>query len=468
MDSSSISAKDSSGAEQRIDVPMRSFQGGYYKDLFKLYASLGVEILRADFSYSFSHIVRPDLITTHTIYNGATGRAGVSISSSSFQSTPRDGWSWSLVLIYLRFLPELLELLLNFIRLVILSSPFLRPRGILTFAEWSSQNRPSGYLGTIFGLHTSWDDFVERILIPTFSAVCTAPREDVLLHPAEELLEYVWLTLFTHHYTARNGVRDIAERLSAKIHHIHLNSQVSDLIPDSDYPGTVRIQSRNGQEAVDHGHFSHVVFATTANIASQILQGCLTSINDPKVASLVSCLEKFTYRTTFVVNHTDETLLPNDRSDWRTLNLITHPNQPVEKQTDLGLLPCTYTMTTHILHSRSPKACLMQTTNPTLTINSSKILSRSELSRAVLSPRSKSALPSLSITSRQRWDITGTTLSTLGGLQGLSVNGARLWVCGSYASSGIPLLEGCVRSARAVVELGILPSEGSYFIKPPW
>ena len=35
-----------------------------------------------------------------------------------------------------------------------------------------------------------------------------------------------------------------------------------------------------------------------------------------------------------------------------------------------------------------------------------------------------------------------------------------IWFCGSYAYCGIPLLEGCVVSARNVVEQGIWVSEG--------
>jgi hypothetical protein len=158
---------------------------GYYKDLFKLYARLGVEIQRADFSYSFSDIVSSS-ITTHTIYNGASGRSGVSIPSSALHSHP-ETWTSSIV-DHVRFVLGALVLLLNFIRLIVLSSPVLRPRGLLTFAEWSSQSRPNGYLSRCLDLHKAWDSFVERILIPTFSAVCTAPREDILQHPVEELL----------------------------------------------------------------------------------------------------------------------------------------------------------------------------------------------------------------------------------------------------------------------------------------
>jgi hypothetical protein len=52
--------------------------------------------------------------------------------------------------------------------------------------------------------------------------------------------------------------------------------------------------------------------------------------------------------------------------------------------------------------------------------------------------------------------------SELGLLQGAAVgeNGPRIWACRAHAYCGIPLLEGCVVSARNVVEWGIFNHEG--------
>ncbi len=56
----------------------------------------------------------------------------------------------------------------------------------------------------------------------------------------------------------------------------------------------------------------------------------------------------------------------------------------------------------------------------------------------------------------------------LGPLQGGGRGGPGMWICGSYAYPGIPLLEGCVVSARLVVEQGIWRSEGIAVKKAPW
>lgn len=65
------------------------------------------------------------------------------------------------------------------------------------------------------------------------------------------------------------------------------------------------------------------------------------------------------------------------------------------------------------------------------------------MERAVLTVDSKAALRELVGSDGQ-----------LGELQG----GAGVWMCGSYAWEGIPLLEGCVASAKLVIEKGVVPS----------
>lgn len=153
----------------------------------------------ADFSYSFSSLFRHSgTISTHTIYNGASGRAGIGKPSylSRKYSLSNDNLNFftSKLTTQFIFLLGVLEILINFIRLVIHSAPFIRPAGSVTFREWSATSRPNSTLSKWLGLRSSWDNFVEAILIPTFSAICTASREDVLDHPIEELLGDVFLT----------------------------------------------------------------------------------------------------------------------------------------------------------------------------------------------------------------------------------------------------------------------------------
>ena len=81
-----------------------------------------------------------------------------------------------------------LVLLFNYLRIALLASPFLRPGPSVTFREWTWHTTPKGILARWMRLDASWRDFTQDILLPMFSAVCTAPEEDVYAHPAAEFL----------------------------------------------------------------------------------------------------------------------------------------------------------------------------------------------------------------------------------------------------------------------------------------
>ena len=220
MDSSSISLPiPGTKKDWRIDVPMRSFQGGesarnvgriwssnpglvgagYYPQLIAMYKRLGVTFCERDFSYSFSRLTpsakpRHRRITTTMIYNGASGRAGVSMPSivdgvyaeSKHLSSRWVAWFATLVL----FAVFTLQITLNYVRLLFLSVPSWRPKDIesMTFRQWAEASVPTGYLARLSGWDVAWQDFTWNVLVPLFSAVCTTSEEDVLEHPAEEML----------------------------------------------------------------------------------------------------------------------------------------------------------------------------------------------------------------------------------------------------------------------------------------
>lgn len=219
MDSSSISLPIP-GKEQtwRIDVPMRSFQGGqssfpqnnffltrdhvlrvgYYKQLIALYEKLGVAFVERDFSYSFSLLTgsHPSRsITTEMIYNGSSGMKGVSMPTKLRDSYlhKATGWSdkafaraWTIGL----FAVWTIQILICYLRLVWLSLPFTRPQGVesMSYATWTKHTRPKNFLAQWTGFDLVWADFTTTVLIPLFSAVCTAPEKEILEHPVEEML----------------------------------------------------------------------------------------------------------------------------------------------------------------------------------------------------------------------------------------------------------------------------------------
>ena len=56
------------------------------------------------------------------------------------------------------------------------------------FRDWAVQAKPRGFLAKCCGLDTAWQDYIHSVLLPLLSAVCTAPEEDVMDHPMEEIL----------------------------------------------------------------------------------------------------------------------------------------------------------------------------------------------------------------------------------------------------------------------------------------
>ncbi|KIK70345.1 hypothetical protein GYMLUDRAFT_147561 [Collybiopsis luxurians FD-317 M1] len=500
MDSSSISLPVPGKREWRIDVPMRSFQGGYYNKLISLYKHLGISFKESDFSYSFSRLIPKNRdsarqITADMIYNGNSGAAGVSMPSSL--TSLRKGKTSSFaayaacqIYVYGIFALVCFRLLILYVRILILSIPVLRPHRVeeMTFRAWSEHMVPRGFLARWTMLDIAWVEFTQSVLVPLFSAVCTAPENSVYEHPVEEFLDYIWLTLGFHHFVALNGVREVVAKLVAGIKHIHLSSPLTHIEMDSDEPTTCSVHVSTGSGFQVYKGFHHLIFATQANRAVPLLESFVSSL-PPEAKSKrraiedqLACLRQFKYCSTLVINHTDPSLIPDDSRDKRELNLIYLDRTFVEDEKNSSqtkaedeapfsrCLSSSYTMATHVLTPPqgypSHLPTVYQTTNPIVEPRESRILSVASLERAVLTVQSKRALKGLNVEyGRRFWQSAGQGKSKLGPLQGARpskelAHTPGVWICGSFAHSGIPLLEGCVVSARNVVEQGIWRSEG--------
>lgn len=503
MDSSSISLSATGlGNEFRIDVPMRSFQGGYYTNLIALYKTLGVKFRQADFSYSFSSLRPAEAkwddrsITTTMIYNGSSGRSGVSKPANFGRGTAIEKQGrisrWTgLPGIYCLFFCSTIQLLLCYLLTLFHALPFWRPAAIhdLVFKEWTLRVAPDGFLARLIGMDAAWKDYVHTVLVPLLSAVCTAPGADVMNHPVEEFLDYIWLTLGTHHYVVVGGVRQVVARLTEGLRHIHLSSPIVSLKPDAHNPRCVTISCLyEGKTITEYSGFHHIILATQASGAAPILSSYLQSLpsgaGDRKEAieRQIRCLKTFQYRPAMVINHTDCSLLPDDEHDVRDLNLISLPPNTNFRTADKLDHPTlsvdsSYTMATHVLSAPlgnpEKRRRIFQTTNPIIPPRKEDLLSVATLERAIVTKDSKVALKLLCAEGSKRWwqcSYQGKT--RLGELQGpisSCEDGAPgIWICGSYAHLGIPLLEGCVISARNVVEQGILRTEGTRWTQEPW
>jgi microfibrillar-associated protein 1 len=265
------------------------------------------------------------------------------------------------------------------------------------------------------------------------------------------------------------------------VKHIHLSSRLVGVHADPKNPRVASIECAMATKGTTtHQGFHHIVFATQANRVGPLLSSYATSLppDSPArhaVMAQINCLDQFHYIRTIVINHTDDSgaLLPPDPRDRRDLNLVTAAASSAEAETSSSWSPHrvspAYTMTTQILVpppalKDEVAVSVFQTTNPFVEVHEDRILSVATLERAVLTMPAKEALQGLyRETRRAWWQSSAEAESSLGDLQGAGrrQSDARpgIWLCGSYAHAGIPLLEGCVVSARNVY-LGICESEG--------
>ncbi|CAE6429681.1 unnamed protein product [Rhizoctonia solani] len=481
MDAESLTVKvqgDSegkNGEEIRVDVPMRSIQGGPYPKLMKFYDHLGVTLKLHDYSYSFSTKGPNDLklkdssVKTHMIYNGASGRAGVGVPSTVYAAQSSAPPNMLNVLFnFIRWMLFTLIFVIHYARLFFLSRPSSRKPTTLcreTLRAWTKRTAQQSFISRALG----WEGFVAHVIVPLFSAVCTTSVHDVWEHPVAEILDYIWLSFGTHHYHAAHGVRDIVSRLASPIpqRNIHLGAEVNALIPSvSGSTASVGFRSTHtsNSEAFIISGFSHIILATPTRHSANLIESLVSAL--PKQSSIrtpfeeaVRKLKLFRVYKSIVITHRDASVLPNHQNDWRDLNLILESSEPVdhdEKASNVTTLTPGCAMATHIFPiSSGPPLC--QTTNPVMPVRPESILSQSTLDRSVLTVESKIARDSFCQSSSDgEW--------TQGSLQGLKMHeteksSARIWLCGAWAYGGIPLLEGCVGSAEIVVR-GILKSEG--------
>jgi hypothetical protein len=271
-----------------------------------------------------------------------------------------------------------------------------------------------------------------------------------------------------------NGVRDVVSRFTTKVRNIHISSPISAISADPRNSALASIHCTTTDGTKIYTGFHHIIFGTQANHAVPLLGSYLSSLplESPRrqpVEDQIRCLRTFQYRSTIVINHTDGTLMPDASLDRRDLNLICFdPENSLsllqDVAADTNCVPPSYTMATHVLprpsHYPSHLPTVYQTTNPIVAPCEDSIMSVARLERALLTVESKEALSGLHReTSRKWWQCAAQATSGLGPLQGAGklssiaeeASGPGIWFCGSYAYPGIPLLEGCVVSAKNVV-----------------
>lgn len=417
MDSESVSVT-LNGTEHRVDVPMRAFSTGYYPELTRLYKDLGIESEPTRFSFSFALASMREPLVPSIIYDGRArgGRLHFPLHSGAFSMVAN---AWRVVLIATGYLYLLILALYHSRRGNTRNDNHKLSR--ITFGEWASHL----WLGT---------SFVCSLLLPMLSSILTTDMQSAAATPANELLEYVARSFLSQHYTVKTGVKSVVDKLIKPIpkEQVHLGVDIDDLFI-RDNTVSLSVNGPDGRKDM-HG-YTHMVFATPACTSAKMISRMCGSLDHgplyQRLERTQAELIRLRYMLSTVVVHTDRAILPSKPNFWRALNFTSPNTVPSPHGAPLS------TMASHIV-LRDKEHVVIQTTNPLpqFAPRRDTIISQSTFQRFILSLESNAV--------RKLFFRNGS----LGELQGASVPGApAVYVCGSW-SSGIPLLEGCVSSAR--------------------
>lgn len=131
----------------------------------------------------------PRLETT-LLYNGRSGLKGVSRPASLPNNSPCICSTLPLLNHLAVFAISTFFLLINYLRLLILSVPhrIWAPSQTERLDEWTRRTTPRSWISRRLGLDASWQRFIGEVVVPLFSCVCTAAMEDVWAMPVEEIL----------------------------------------------------------------------------------------------------------------------------------------------------------------------------------------------------------------------------------------------------------------------------------------
>ncbi|KAJ3285165.1 hypothetical protein HDU79_007562 [Rhizoclosmatium sp. JEL0117] len=501
--------------EGRIDVPMRSFFPGYYPFLTSLYDSLAIPYKQSDNSMAFFSLAAPTdpSLLFHSPKSFPTKLdlnlpdSKEDLSADAPQKSNDSFFSFSCYKLPppvnnffgIPDLPSLATLRqspADYVATVMRS--YQISRDYIKFLQYAVYCLDSGVIqqskegkgplaGMTFGqcikkLGSGYSDAFWSVFLPLFSGACTCTFDDLKAFPAHVILEYSAICLPDGKMSfVTCGTKEVCDRLAGPVQNVRCSTTVIGIQHNkttnqftlTTVP-TNQAHLPSADQTPTTSTFDYVIFATQANQASRILKQISTpstalptadaennSIYSTFVTKAIQILDRFPYTKSLVVCHTDQTLMPTSRSEWRCLNfgvLEKHTKDHAsavglqkshEEGYDVqGLAMCTHysQMTQTEVPDTVPP--LFQTTNPIVLPDPKSVISATWYERAIV-----------------RMD-TGDAVKALKDVQG---GGGGVWFVGSYFGDGIPLLESCVTSAmmaaRGIVK-DVYGGEGDELFMP--
>lgn len=424
LDYASVSLQDCTGRVERVDLPMRAFAGGYYKNLKAMYDYIGVQYHPQKFLFAFSQ-------TESSIISGTTVPYFIHASNNHVLPPIRPRGA-SL----LHYVVEVAFVTICYLWLTVCCF-LVEPLESEDYAAYLSRIRLPWY-------------FVTSYILPLLCSVATCTPQALLAFPARDIVDYRKLSHGAEHFVVSNGVHTVQDKLSEGLD-LRFCAQVARVEPNESgvkisWESCSADNEKNGEIRAEY--FDRVVLAVTPDVVAKIfspLQQLMGRIPTITVESVVLQPYEKSWRLSMAderESHTKErsgTPPRSNRAQLITLRSRLGTGQGSE-----------LTEAIHELDNGSRVAtCAFSS------FDDREVLHRSRFTRVLRSVESRNLLQKI-LDDRERAQcqmlVDGEKQSKLDGGISWHNGDGNVWLAGGWCWDGMVLLEGCVVSAMRVAQ----------------
>ena len=258
--------------------------------------------------------------------------------------------------------------------------------------------------------------FVLRYLYPLLGTICTCSHKHLRQYPATIIMETLQKILGQSLRRVCGGTQSIVKSLVKGIDEIYLDTGIVEI---QNSESGVWLRTEDGQKV----SCDHIIIATQPNHAKKFLPVTMQKE--------IGVMNSFSYDSVRIDIHRDPHFMPKYYRDWSTLNFMI-PDGHGESMSTAWM--------NQLEQGWGQREPIFQTMNPVHEPRPEYLLKSITMQRAVVNQDSMRAVQRLHEFHQEEE--------------------RKIWFCGSYAFTGVPLLESAVQSSLLVAsKLGV---------NPPW
>ncbi|EEY16223.1 conserved hypothetical protein [Verticillium alfalfae VaMs.102] len=300
FDSASVAVRNEATATvERIDLPMRASAGGYYDNLMRMYAHLGVPLHPVRFLFVFARALAD---------SAAAAAAAVTTSGERTQKQQPVGAAPGTYFVHASNLhqtppprPARHSLLRHFLEILFLivcqlwfslACFLVQPKeATTTTGTGSTAESLDGYLRRICIPRR----YVTHYLLPLMASVSTCSHDDMLAFPASDVVSYKCRSHGQQHFAVCGGVSQVQGRLVRGINDVRLSTRVLAVEPCADREAVlVRSQklggTGRGEDEAQEDEFDRVVLAVSPDVAGRLFKPLRSAVERIPVRQVESSI----------------------------------------------------------------------------------------------------------------------------------------------------------------------------------